>query len=137
MVEPGVSYIDLYNYIQERGLKVWVDTPDPGWGSPIGNALDHGIGYTLGPYRDHFSAHCGMEVVLPDGEILRTGMGAMPTSDSWQEYKHGFGPDPAGSIWAGKFWHCHQDGLSPDAATGTLAQWSGHSPPTPGFHSHG
>ncbi len=103
LVEPGVSYIDLYNYIQERGLKVWVDTPDPGWGSPIGNALDHGIGYTLGPYRDHFSAHCGMEAVLPDGEILRTGMGAMPTSDSWQEYKHGFGPDPAGLFGQGNF----------------------------------
>jgi (+)-pinoresinol hydroxylase len=103
LVEPGVSYIDLYNYIQERGLKVWIDTPDPGWGSPIGNALDHGIGYTLGPYRDHFSAHCGMEVVLPDGEILRTGMGAMPASDSWQEYKHGFGPDPAGLFGQGNF----------------------------------
>ncbi len=48
VVEPGVSYIDLYRHIQDHGLKVWVDTPDPGWGSPIGNALDHGIGYTMG-----------------------------------------------------------------------------------------
>ena len=24
IVEPGVSYFDLYNYIQERGLKVWL-----------------------------------------------------------------------------------------------------------------
>lgn len=103
LVEPGVSYIDLYNYIQERGLNVWIDTPDPGWGSPIGNALDHGIGYTLGYYRDHFGAHCGMEVVLPDGEVLRTGMGAMPNSSSWQEYKHGFGPDPAGLFGQGNF----------------------------------
>src|SRR5580658_1817464 len=24
LVEPGVSYFDLYRYIQERGLKVWI-----------------------------------------------------------------------------------------------------------------
>jgi 4-cresol dehydrogenase (hydroxylating) len=103
LVEPGVSYIDLYRHIQDRGLKVWIDTPDPGWGSLIGNALDHGIGYTMGFYRDHFGAHCGMEVVLPNGELLRTGMGAMPTSDSWQEYRHGYGPDPSGLFGQGNF----------------------------------
>jgi 4-cresol dehydrogenase (hydroxylating) len=103
LVEPGVSYIDLYRYIQDRNLKVWIDTPDPGWGSPIGNSLDHGIGYTLGFYRDHFGAHCGMEVVLANGEVLRTGMGALPGSNSWQEYKHGFGPDPAGLFGQGSF----------------------------------
>ena len=103
VVEPGVSYIDLYRYIQDHGLKVWVDTPDPGWGSPIGNSLDHGIGYTMGFYRDHFGAHCGMEVVLPNGEIMRTGMGALPASKSWHEYKHGFGPDPAGLFGQGNF----------------------------------
>src|SRR3954447_23207727 len=43
LVEPGVSYIDLYRHIHERGLKVWIDHPSPGWGSPMGNALDHGI----------------------------------------------------------------------------------------------
>ena len=78
LVEPGVSYFDLYRHIEERGLKVWIDCPDPGWGSPVGNALDHGVGYTFGPFRDHFGSHCGMEVVLPNGELLRTGMGALP-----------------------------------------------------------
>ena len=103
LVEPGVSYIDLYRHIQDRGLKVWIDTPDPGWGSPVGNALDHGIGYTLGFYRDHMNAHCGMEVVLPNGEVMRTGMGAMPGNKTWQEYKHGFGPDPAGLFGQGNY----------------------------------
>ena len=45
LVEPGVSYFDLYRYIQEKGLKLWVDVPDPGWGSPVGNSLDRGGGY--------------------------------------------------------------------------------------------
>ena len=103
IVEPGVSYIDLYRHIQERGLKVWVDTPDPGWGSPIGNTLDRGIGYTLGPYRDHAGAQCGFEVVLANGEIMRTGMGALPNGKAFAEYKHGFGPDPSGLFAQGNF----------------------------------
>ncbi|MEP7242646.1 MAG: FAD-binding oxidoreductase [Gammaproteobacteria bacterium] len=92
LVEPGVSYFDLYRHIQEKGLKVWLDVPDPGWGSPMGNSLDRGGGYTTHQFRNHFDAHCGMEVVLPDGEILRTGMGAMPGAKTWQQYKTGYGP---------------------------------------------
>ncbi len=90
LVEPGVSYFDLYRHIQDRNLKVWIDPPDPGWGSLIGNALERGGGYT--PLRDHFDAHCGMEVVLANGEIVRTGMGALPQSQTWQQYRYGFGP---------------------------------------------
>lgn len=92
LVEPGVSYFDLYRYIQERGIKLWVDIPDPGWGSPVGNSLDRGGGYLMANYRNHFDSHCGMEVVLANGEIVRTGMGAMPGAKTWQEYKTGFGP---------------------------------------------
>jgi len=92
LLEPGVSYFDLYQYIQERGLKVWLDVPDPGWGSPIGNSLDRGGGYTMPAFRMHFDSHCGMEVVLPNGELMRTGMGALPGSKSWQEFKWSFGP---------------------------------------------
>jgi (+)-pinoresinol hydroxylase len=92
LVEPGVSYFDLYRYIQEKGLKLWLDVPDPGWGSPIGNSLDRGGGYLMPQYRNHFDSHCGMEVVLANGEVLRTGMGAMPGAKTWQEYKSGFGP---------------------------------------------
>jgi FAD/FMN-containing dehydrogenase len=90
VVEPGVSYFDLYRYIQERGLKVWIDPADPGWGSPVGNALERGGGRT--PMRDHWDAVCGLEVVLANGEVLRTGMGAMQSSEVWHQYKYGFGP---------------------------------------------
>lgn len=96
LVEPGCSYFDLYRYIKERGLKVWVDCPDPGWGSPIGNALDHGVGYTGSQYRDHWGSRCGMEVVLPNGEVVRTGMGAVPAADSWQDFRYGVGPSVDG-----------------------------------------
>ncbi|MGX7895995.1 FAD-binding oxidoreductase [Tsuneonella sp. HG222] len=92
LVEPGVSYFDLYHHIQEKGLKLWIDCPDPGWGSLVGNALDRGIGYTMPNVRNHWEAHCGMEVVLANGDVMRTGMGAMPEADSWQEYRSGYGP---------------------------------------------
>jgi (+)-pinoresinol hydroxylase len=103
LVEPGVSYMDMYNYIQERGLKVMIDTADVGWGGLMGNTLDRGIGYTLGPYRDHSNACSGMEVVLPNGELMRTGMGALPGSAAWQDYKYGFGPDPSGLFAQGNY----------------------------------
>jgi 4-cresol dehydrogenase (hydroxylating) len=92
LVEPGVSYFDLYRYIHERKLKLWIDAPDPGWGSLIGNALDHGAGKTVTPHRDHFGSHCGMEVVLANGDVVRTGMGALPGSRTWQQFPYGFGP---------------------------------------------
>ncbi len=92
LVEPGVSYFDLYRHIREKRLKLWIDCPEPGWGSPVGNALDRGAGSTPLPYRDHFSAHRGMEVVLANGEVVRTGMGAFPTAQTWQQFKYGVGP---------------------------------------------
>jgi hypothetical protein len=91
LVEPGVSYFDLYEYIQKHKLDVWIDPPDPGWGSVIGNALDGGGGWTAYPFRDHFGAHCGMEVVLANGDVVRTGMGALPNAKSWQHSRWGYG----------------------------------------------
>ncbi|KIY02775.1 uncharacterized protein Z520_01240 [Fonsecaea multimorphosa CBS 102226] len=95
VVEPGVSYFALYEEIQRRGLPLWIDCPDLGGGSVLGNAIDRGVGYT--PYGDHFANHCGMELVLPTGELLRTGMGAMPGKDgadnpTWQSFQAAYGP---------------------------------------------
>jgi 4-cresol dehydrogenase (hydroxylating) len=33
-----------------------------------------------------------MEVVLADGTLVRTGMGALTGSPTWQLYRFGFGP---------------------------------------------
>jgi 4-cresol dehydrogenase (hydroxylating) len=90
LLEPGVSYFELFDYLQQNGHRLWLDVPDPGWGSVVGNALEHGVGYT--PYGDHFMMQCGMEVVLPTGEVVRTGMGAMPGNNTWQLFKYGYGP---------------------------------------------
>ncbi|KAK4161224.1 hypothetical protein QBC43DRAFT_357996 [Cladorrhinum sp. PSN259] len=95
LLEPGVSYFALYEEIQRRNLPLWIDTPDVGGGSVLGNAIDRGVGYT--PYGDHFANHCGLEIVLPNGELLRTGMGALPGKDgadnpTWQSFQPAYGP---------------------------------------------
>jgi 4-cresol dehydrogenase (hydroxylating) len=92
VVEPGVRWFDLYEAIQAGGHKLMVSCPDLGWGSVIGNTLDHGATYL--PVGRDMNAQCGMEVVLANGELLRTGMGAMPGSKSWHVYKRGLGPTP-------------------------------------------
>lgn len=90
VVEPGVTYFQLYEYLQQHKIKLWISPPEPGWASVMGNALDHGVGYT--PMGDNFGFSCGMEVVLADGDVVRTGMGAMQGSKTWSLMKYGFGP---------------------------------------------
>lgn len=90
IVEPGVSFAQLYGEIKERGVKLWVSTPDLGWGSVVGNTSQHGLGYTQ--FGDHASAVAGMEVVLADGSLLRTGLWAIPNNSLGARAKRGFGP---------------------------------------------
>lgn len=90
LVEPGVTYFDLYAYLREHGLKLWIDPASAGWGSVVGNSLERGFGYT--PYGDHAAHQCGMEVMLASGELVRTGMGGIEIGRAWQLYQPGFGP---------------------------------------------
>ncbi len=90
VVEPGVSFFDLCAELNQRGSGLWASIPDLGWGSVVGNALDHGVGYL--PGGNHAETQCGMEVVLASGEVLRTGMGAMTGNPAWHAHRRGFGP---------------------------------------------
>ena len=121
VVEPGVSYFDLYRYIEENELDVWIDPADPGWGSLVGNALERGGGRT--PMADHWDAVCGLEVVLPNGELLRTGMGGMPGAEVWHQYKHAFGP--------------HIDGLFSQSNLGIVTRMGIWLMPTPEAYRDG
>jgi 4-cresol dehydrogenase (hydroxylating) len=91
-VEPGVTFRQLADFLQERGstlLPVLVGTsPDA---SLIGNALERGIG--KGPYED-ISAHtCNYEVMLATGEVVHTGYGGW--SDAHAAPLHRTGPGPS------------------------------------------
>ena len=97
VVEPGVSYQALYDELVRRGNRLMLDvTSGPPQGGMIGNALDKGAGYS--PYFDHFGFACGLEIVLGNGEVLRTGDGALDAKDqtkdliNWHASKYSFGP---------------------------------------------
>lgn len=85
IVEPGVTFFDLYAEIKRRGLGLWPSTPSLGWGSILENTLERGFGYT--PDGEHSQAQCGMEIVLADGQLVRTGMGAMEGSSLFSLFK--------------------------------------------------
>jgi 4-cresol dehydrogenase (hydroxylating) len=70
-------------------------------GSVVGNTLDSGRGYTV--YGDHPSTQCGLEVVLANGELLRTGMGGMRNSKSWHVFRESYGPNHAGLFQQSNF----------------------------------
>ncbi|PAP92086.1 FAD-binding oxidoreductase [Mesorhizobium wenxiniae] len=90
-VEPGVSYQQMHDELVRRGDRFMVDvTSGPPAGSVLGNALDKGAGYT--PYADHFAMTCGMEIVLGNGQRLRTGDGALETARNWHMSKYSYGP---------------------------------------------
>jgi 4-cresol dehydrogenase (hydroxylating) len=90
VVEPGVRWMDLADALEAEGGDLLLSVPDVGWGSVIGNSMDNGVSYL--PYGADFMAPTGMEVVLADGSLLRTGLGAVPGNKAWHLYKRGLGP---------------------------------------------
>ena len=90
LIEPGVSYRQLHAHLAKNNIPLWIDCDrDPGH-SIAGSICSRQFGFT--PYADHLQMQCGMEVVLADGEIVRTGMGALPGNNTWQLFKYNFGP---------------------------------------------
>jgi 4-cresol dehydrogenase (hydroxylating) len=92
VIEPGVRWFDLYDALQAGGHKLRLSIADLGWGSVVGNTLDHGITYL--PYGQDQMMQCGLEVVLPNGELMRTGNWAIPNGKAAHVYKRGLGPTP-------------------------------------------
>ncbi len=90
-VQPGVTQADLFDFLQKRQSRLWMDatgsSPDC---SLIGNAMERGFGHT--PYGDHFSNVCGLEVVLGNGAVIRTGYAGLPRARAAQVYRWGLGP---------------------------------------------
>ena len=49
LLEPGVTYQQLVDYLEAKNIPLWVSCPAPSAiASPVGNTLDRGVGYT--PY---------------------------------------------------------------------------------------
>ncbi len=90
LIEPGVGFFDLYEYLTKNDIPLWMGIPGNAWGSVLGNALERGFSST--PYGEHSASLCGLEVALPNGELVRTGTGAMSNSKTWPLFRFGYGP---------------------------------------------
>ena len=91
VIEPGVTQGQLQQYLAEHKTGLWADATGAGLdASLVGNTLDRGFGHTR--YGDHFLTCCGMEVVLGDGRVLRTGFGHYPNAKATHAYRYGVGP---------------------------------------------
>ena len=90
-VEPGVTQRQLYAFLKEIKSRFWMDasgaSPDS---SLIGNTMERGFGHT--PYGDHFSYACGLEVVLPTGDVIDTGAARFPNCQSAAVNRWGLEP---------------------------------------------
>ncbi|MEN6604794.1 MAG: FAD-binding oxidoreductase [Bryobacteraceae bacterium] len=90
-VEPGVTQRQLLEFLRERKSGLWLDATGASTDcSLIGNVMERGFGHT--PYGDHFSYVCGLEVVLPNGEVVDTGFSRFPGAATAAVHRWGFGP---------------------------------------------
>jgi 4-cresol dehydrogenase (hydroxylating) len=101
IIEPGVSFQALDEHLRKIGSSLAVSVPDLSWGSPVGNTLERGFSYTA--HSEHQAMQCGMEVVLADGDIIRTGMGALPGAETWAMYRGSYGPGFDGLFYQSNF----------------------------------
>ena len=117
-VEPGVTFRQLRGFLQGEGsnlmLSVTGSTPDS---SPVGNALERGAG--SGPYADRAAHVCGLEVVLPTGEVVRTGFGRFGGAKTAKLHRWGVGP--------------HLDGLFAQSNLGIVTEMTMWLAPMPDY----
>jgi glycolate oxidase len=108
VVEPGTIYSQLQEEAMQRGLYITV----PGGGSQVSVIANHiNCGFSPLNYRNGLPSRrlLGVEWVLPDGEILRTGSLAFGEDFFWGE---GPGPELRGILrgaspgWIGAFGVC-------------------------------
>ena len=114
LVEAGVSQGALYDEIERRGLALTITCTGSGRGaSLIGNALERGGGY-FGNRTEELS---GLEIVLPNGDLIRTGAGRFPQARTTHLFKYGIGPFLDGLFTQG------QCGVVTAAGVALLPKW--------------
>jgi len=93
LIEAGVSQAALQSYLQEHHPQLQHSTPEaPPTVTVVGNALIQGHGHISPRYGVNSEMINGMEVVLPTGEVCRTG--SCSVSPSW--FTRGPLPDLSG-----------------------------------------
>jgi 4-cresol dehydrogenase (hydroxylating) len=91
VLQPGVTQHQLSHELHSRNSSFHMDVSGAGPNtSVLGNILERGYG--AGMYGDHFAALRGLEVVLPDGKLLRTGFWQYGEGAGAHIHKWGVGP---------------------------------------------
>ncbi len=90
-LEPGVTFQQVVDFLDAQGSRLFfnVTGSSPG-SSPVANALERGDG--VGPYGDRVAHTCGLEVVLPDGRLVHTGMSRFEGAATARLHRWGVGP---------------------------------------------
>ena len=90
VVEPGVTQGQLFDHLRAHNLPLLLNVTGASRDtSLIGNALERGIGY----FSTRANSLSGMEIVLGNGELLRTGFGHIAGVQTAYGYRHGIGPE--------------------------------------------
>ncbi len=90
-VEPGVTFGQLYDFLKERGSRLFANTTGASpRASVVGNAIERGDG--TGPYGDRWAHVCALEVVLSTGEVVNTGFGRFDDTPLGPLHRWGVGP---------------------------------------------
>ena len=96
-VEPGVTFRQACTFLKQQKSKFCVSaiggSPDA---SIIGNTLERGDGTGSAPYGERLDHVCGLEVILPTGELINTGFGRFENAKTVSVSRWGVGPYCAG-----------------------------------------
>lgn len=91
VIEPGVTQRQLSEYLRHAGYPLIMDCTGAGPDtSLVGNILERGFGHS--PYGNRFQTVAGIEVVLANGKVLKTGFGHYSTARTTHLYPYGIGP---------------------------------------------
>ncbi|WP_372807326.1 FAD-binding oxidoreductase [Pontiella sp.] len=100
VVEPGVTQRQLLAHIAEHNLPLMLNvTGSASETSLIGNALDRGVGY----FDSRVEGMSSMQVVLGNGETIRTGFGHYENAKTKNLHPPGIGPSLDGLFPQGNF----------------------------------
>ncbi len=91
VIEPGVTQRQLGEFLRAHRLKLRIEATGAGPDATLaGNLLERGIGY--GAYGDRGAQMCALEVVLADGSVVNTGVGAYPHAAAEHVRANAIGP---------------------------------------------
>jgi len=101
-VQPGVTFEQVASYLRAKDSSLIMDSiGSTGEASIVGNIAERGHGVAL--QADRFSYCCGMEVVLPSGEVIHTGFEGLKENEVGPLAKWGLGPSLDGLFTQSNF----------------------------------